>query len=648
MADNELTIYLKLITAEADAADQAYHARSRDRLKEAQAELRRFDKERENRLRQSLADQSKMQKENAKEISKFMNEQQTVEFNRRKAAFKSEFSEIQADRKKMYADSMNEINKESRQRAAAAKDAVAGHRSVTGAAKETEGAVMNIARAYTTLRIASEVSQGMTTAMQAVAMSLKESKDYVQGLVEGMERVRERTTEILANRGRMATGAGAAGLAGEAANNMVPFDHHLKFTEEVQAQIQGQVGGTGRIRDNEQMAELSSMAEQYGKLYGIEPSVTGKILGAAVNVGKVGPDGKIDTNNTIVEFAQILEQARLSVGRTHIVAPQIASVAQQTVGEDPGAVYKDIQDAAMLVRAEAAIKPAGAEVNAMALTRAMREVMTREDKKYGINFAEEIGLTRDMSIEEKMAKIEDAIPGMAKDLELGEDEVAALITGNEVRKARGFRGYRKAMKEGLFTRMRAEAARVDLPMVQKRIGQFRGSDNAMADQEKSRAEQAKLERGDEYKNLRLVQLQAATEMISAGNLENPEELMNAILTGSGTQFGKGDRQQQELQRGTIHKIVSRLSMSPEGRAALEPFTPRMAWDRKTPIDKRVAGGTAQAAGMFRMNEPGGYLDLNTDQSVLKDLSDVMKKLDKKLPQNAQPIPALAAPAGGRP
>ena len=188
-----------------------------------------------------------------------------------------------------------------------------------------------------------------------------------------------------------------------------------------------------------------------------------------------------------------------------------------------------------------------------------------------------------------------------------------------------FRSINEGLHEGGFARSAAEAETVNAGTAEKQRREYMTGQEGRSASDRSRITAATRERAGHYVELRHLQAEATTQMISSGESEVPESMVNAVLTQGGAAFGQGSRLEQENRRLTSYNINSRLEQSTEGRAYQAEHG-------------RLGGGSAEK-------------DMADAANQLKRIADGFEK-DRAAKETGEkkpgvPVALLAAGGGGK-
>ncbi len=172
-----------------------------------------------------------------------------------------------------------------------------------------------------------------------------------------------------------------------------------------------------------------------------------------------------------------------------------------------------------------------------------------------------------------MAQAVKQIPEIAKAEGVSEDEVTGRYF-NEIREFGAFKGFvGKGIKEGGFARARADIAGTGRGFISEENRKYRESARGKRATTLAGTDRAKLERASQYEGFHQMELEAFETLSQSGALEDPESIMNSLLTKSGEQFGQGNRQEQEVRRLAVERLKQRAQGTPEGRKVLrDKFT----------------------------------------------------------------------------
>lgn len=447
-------------------------------------------------------------------------------------------------------------------------------RKTTSALDRQQKQILSISQAYTTMRIAAEVGQFARMAFDGMADSLRESHDYIGKMVEDMERFRTQSREILAMRGDKQNAASIARFAAEAEAAGVNTQDYAKFVEEFQANTQEHIEPKGvapgeaknyRLTQDQEKS-LNKFAVSFAASQGIDPRSAAQLMGTVIATSKVGPNGKVNEEEVRTDFAKIAGTLQFAKGRTSKLMPQFAEAAQELSGE-AGVGVSDIKELAVQFGAGSEVNPNKSGVLIRALHRGLRQIRM-SDKK-----SDELGITKNMTDEQALARAVAAIEEIAKSEGVSESEVTGRYF-NEIREYEALRAHVvRGQRGGLYARARERQRTMTSTRAEQQVREFQASPEGSAQRQSAATDRAKFERAQVYEHLTAARRASAIDVIRAGEIELPENPIGAIVTSKGQSYGQGNRFEQETERITLQNVTQQLQMYEEGRDWLRDHGP---------------------------------------------------------------------------
>jgi hypothetical protein len=619
--DNELVIYLKLITEDADRTDQAFHARARQRAgetaraqtkaeKEAQREregiLKDAAKAADTYRREQLAKQKADYAERLKADNDYVKARMTAlkaeaqlekEANQARSsalkqastdakaaiaeslrvekdafaegrAMAKRLGQIKDEQNKMEIAAVKATNLEKQKSDDAYVASMRKQANIAGqlekerlrALDKEENAVLTVARAYTTMRIASEVSQAVHAVWGAMAQTAQETRDYIQGQVDELERMRTVARELLALRGEQPTPSNVAAIGFRAAAAGRSFEEQHAFELELEAQAGTYIGGPQQLISREAMEAFGAEVSPYMAGRGVKGKEQAELTGALLSVMK--PDvttGEIDTKMLGDMMAKVLKTIERAPGRTGPELRQFMEVLQEEI--QPGDPMQKILDLATVFRAETVRNPRTASAYTRALFRGLREARAKPET------AQELGLKPGMDTFQELAAVETAMnrwlpqhPGMTQ----------ADFIGEYFKEARKYGSTMTAVRRGLgpggvFERSQAEMATVDMETI-RREGKTSLQDPEGRRQAGLAALAAtKAQNAGRFAYARQVELDARLAVATSRELEKSEPWYAALATYAPSWLGGRTREEQETAFIMDQTITRKLMGSQRGR-----------------------------------------------------------------------------------
>jgi hypothetical protein len=435
------------------------------------------------------------------------------------------------------------------------------------AVDSTKGSVEQLGKAFMGLQVAHQIGGLIQSAMDAVVQSAAKAREHIKGLVAEMESARTASKELAALRGEKATGQFTADMAREAAAAGLDVAAY----NEVQLGFQAQAGQfigeeeatpdelakQGKRISGSQAKELQKDVGSYAVgARGLSADNASKLLGTVISKGEAGA-----TNDQIMtEYAQIMKIAELAPGRTSEIVGQLSELGMESVG--PTGDLKNLKEAAYIGRVMAQRNPAESATYGRALFRGLREIGMNEKGQM-----EELGITKDMDVMQQLDQID----------KKAQAHVAAGGKENEIfqkyfPEIREFGAVRTAVNEGIrgggFQRAMAEAESIDAGTVKRDIADYRGGEEGVAANQRSRDLAESRQNASYYAPLKRIQREQAILMKQSHELEQAESPGDAFLTRLAELRGYGTREEQQLKKRTAYDLTSQLRLTKQGREYL--------------------------------------------------------------------------------
>jgi hypothetical protein len=446
--------------------------------------------------------------------------------------------------------------------AAAAKSTAA----VAGTTAATHDGVAAFMKLQVAGQVFSQIGSWAREAMQAVARSVEEARGHIKGMVDEMERARTESKELAALRGEKATAGFTAQLAREAAGAGLDTGKYNEFQLGFQAYTGQYVGKSeatkkelaagGQKMNKEQAEQLQQRVASYSVgARGLSADDSAKLLGTVVAKSQAGA-----SNDQIMsEYAKLMKIMELAPGKTSPLIGQLAEVGMESVG--PEGDFTNLQQAGYLTRVMAQRNPMEASTYSRAMLRGLRDIGGDESKR------NELGITRDMDVMQQLEQInvkaQQHVAGGGKEGEFIQKYFPEIREWGAVKTA-----LNEGLRGGGFQRAQDEAASVNETTAQAETVRYQGGREGIAARQRSELQATDRERAGKYEALRQIQRDQAIALHGSGELELPENVMNSILTGSGSLTGMGGRDLQQVNKLTATRLNQGLEGYAEGRQYL--------------------------------------------------------------------------------
>ena len=433
------------------------------------------------------------------------------------------------------------------------------------AVDDTSSSVDSLGKMFLKLQLVNQVAGWVRDAMQAVGHSIQAAREHVKGLVDEMEQARTASRELAALRGEKASGMftgklARSGRGGARHREIQRVSARLPGVHRpVRRQERGDAGGApGRRPETEQRAGRRAPAARcvvFRGARGLSADDSSKLLGTVVAKSHAGA-----SNDQIMsEYAKLMKIMELAPGKTSPLIGQLSEVGMESVG--PEGDFKNLQQAGYLTRVMAQRNPNEASTYSRAMLRGLREIGGSDEKRG------ELGITKDMDVMQQLeqvnVKAQEHVAGGGKEGEFIQKYFPEIREWGAVKTA-----LNEGIRGGGFQRAQAEAASVDSGTADAETRQYKGGREGVAARQRSELLATDRERAAQYEPLKQRQRDAAIALHGSGELEMPENVMNAMLTGSGSMVGMGDREKQQVNKLTATNLNQGLMGYGEGRQYL--------------------------------------------------------------------------------
>lgn len=432
--------------------------------------------------------------------------------------------------------------------------------------------------AFMKLQVVTQVAGVIRTAMHSVADSVNTARERIKAMVGEMESARTESKELAALLGGKPTAGFTANQAFEAAGAGLDVGAYSEFQKSFQAYTGQYVGSEEATPEEleknhqkingEQARRLQAKVATYAMgARGLGADDSARLLGTIIAKSKAGASD----DDIMGQYAKLMKVMELAPGKTSPMLSQLAELGMESAGE--GGDFKDLMQSGYLLRTMAQRNPAEASTYGRGLLRGLRGIRMTAGKKDDQMKA--LGITKDMDVFQQLDQIDKAA---AANKAAGGDEGEFL--SRYFQDVREWGAARVALNEGLrqggFARSAAEASTVGAGTAAGQSREYLGGQEGVAAAGRSRLLGTNREQAGKYAPLRQLQMEALTQLVSSGDLEMPENAMNAILTGASS-FQQGSREESETRALVGHNLRNRLGGYREGREYLQGHS----FDRST-------------------------------------------------------------------
>jgi hypothetical protein len=424
------------------AAEEMTIYKSREQMiEENNAAVEDSLKEIESERTKSQAIEAAADKKRAREKIRLENEIIDAYFKgqEKKAALKKAFDqqEIEADKHRF-----RELEKEQEQ---ALQTGVRYFGKLTEASKETEGGILSIAKAYTFLRVASEISQGMHAAMQAVGDAVKDANAEIKTMVDRLEAIQELVQELASLRETKNDAKFASQVSREAASVGSTTEMHVAAHETFFQYGAGHIGEKNAtpeqqkkdaalgITSNKDANELELFAENSSNAQGVKSAYGVRLMATVMNQRKPG-----ETNDDLkLKWRKLFEKMKKAAGPTGQAIAQASEEIAESVGED--GTFKEAEEVMDFMAVMMEANAAKGYVYTEAVKKGNRII--RANKKGEMK---ELGVTKDMNFEQMTRQV------IKRSREIAKKEGKSVedVLGRYYDDARAGRGMMAAVEQG--------------------------------------------------------------------------------------------------------------------------------------------------------------------------------------------------------
>jgi hypothetical protein len=434
------------------------------------------------------------------------------------------------------------------------------------ATKKVESGIMGVAQAYTGLRIASLISQGIHQAMQAVGDAVKEANDHVKAMVDNMEKIRDTVQELASLRSKENGATFTAQIAREAEatgsttqmhvaaqKTFLQYANQYVGTEGADAAKQAAEAKEGKTafaetQELEQFAEISSNAQ------GINPSEGTRLMATILSQRKPGQT----KDDLKLEWRKLAENMKQAAGPEGPLIGKLNELVMEEVGETGS--LKTSQEAAVLLRGLSEANPAKGFTYGEAIIRGNREI--RANKKGQM---EELGITQNMTQEQMIIQAMKRSEEIAK--EEGVDPVDVLA--RYYKDARGLRGMNaainKGVKGGRFEAGRRDMANVTLAGAEKENRGYLAGEVGTKRRQEAASDRIDAAKSERYVSLREMQREFANRVKNSGKLDEPQGMVEQLQEKKLDVLYGNTRAERARDQMMGSEIEARLMQHAEGR-----------------------------------------------------------------------------------
>jgi hypothetical protein len=472
-----------------------------------------------------------------------------------------------------------------------------------GAVDSTTSGIDRLGKAFIGLQVAQQIAGAIQGALDNMAKSAKDARDHIKGIVDEMEEASDDLRELAALRGEQAGGNFSAQVAREASAAGLETGKYKEFQLGFQAQAGQHIGAeeatpeelekAGQKISGSQARALQQRVASYAMgARGMGAEESSGLLGTVLAKSKAGA-----SNDQIMsEYAKLMKVMELAPGRTSPLLGQLSELGMESVG--PQGDFTNLQQAGYLIRTMAQRNPGEASTYSRALTRGLRDISMDKDKQ------KELGITGDMDVFQQLEQL---------DIKAQEHVAKGGKEGEFIQKyfpeIREFGAVRTALNEGIrgggFQRAQAEAASVDAGTADAATKAYMGGEVGVRNRQNSALLAEKRQNAAFYEPLKQVQRDQLLLMEQSHELEIPEGMVDAFMTGKGEAHYQGTRAEQQLRKRTAYDIDSRLMNSEKGKRWL---TQQFGHDK-------LGGGREQ-----------GHLAPNADERTMAQAAQILKQI----------------------
>ncbi len=473
---------------------------------------------------------------------------------------------------KRYSDEENamKLNRETnrliaREQADTKKEMIKNEVQHKDAASDVEKAILNVSTAYTGMRIAAEIQQGIRAAWMGITQSIRESRDMMRDFLKQTEdMVSSRAFgELMALKGLIPTPGAAGRQAGKAAQAGLTVEEYnaaelqfLNFAGQQYIQnvppggaepTSAELAAGGRKISSTMVPSLFQKAATYGVgANRLSPDETMKALGTALAASPAGSSEE----DILSLYTKILTLGQTQTGATNPAIGQLAEVGLMRAGpNDP----EKLVNVMAMMRPVAQNYPAKAATYMKAYFRGIEQMQGEaqaEREKGNVPRLDELGIAgmTPNQINAQIGKKRLAALAGAKGKGKTPEEAEAEFTRRYFNEEREFGGAIALLsKPEQVQAALSDAAKVNSDTLAKRNTAYSKEYLGQKFADESREKQAIFEAGAEQTTLAQRRRQARLDLLRSKEWQRPEGVMGAMVTQGGAAIGgaEGTRFDQE-------------------------------------------------------------------------------------------------------
>lgn len=416
--------------------------------------------------------------------------------------------------------------------------------------------------------------QMLKDAAMLAAQGFKESADYVREISKEYVVLRETLQQVAALTGKQNSGTFTSDQARAAEQAGLKPEEWVKFQENFQSYAGAYLEGDQRKLSDGDAVKYQQRLATFAKARGIPADQVAQ-LGGGILQFSPGMTTADDAMAALGRQFKTLERAPTPVSQ---LLPQMTRImAQGASGEDTSQLL------GIMSEAMPGEEGTGVENTLKAIQTAILK-----------GKAGEIGVTKDMN---PLQRIKAAAQNLVDRQDRGEDVDKVMADFfPDLREMRGIKGFmNRGIRARGFERTAGYAAETPDDFTQQASNEYLESDAGRYAREQAGLARAKVERGEQYKELEEAKVRAEKELTAEGRFENVE---GPDLLRYSTSFYRGSRRDQMIQERAYYNAQEAAGdLDPDGgKNGTFPFTTEQNMNLAILDELKKANAMRAAAG----------------------------------------------------
>lgn len=340
--------------------------------------------------------------------------------------------------------------------------------------------------------------QMLKDAASTLAEGYKETADYIKTVSTEFINLREILQQVAALKGENNTGDFTVNQARAAQSASLRPEEWVKFQEEFQSYAGAYLEGDQRKMTDAQAEDYQKRLAQFAKARGISPDQAAQLGGGVLQFAE-GPINSDEAMNRFGRAFKTLERAPTPVNQ---LLPAMTKVMAQGADSDA---------AAQLLALASEFSPGEEETSVTNTLKAINKAIL-EGK------GDELGVSDGMS---PLQKVQAASFKLNQRVGAGEN-LNAMIADYfpDIRETRGAKGFlNRGVVAGGFERVAGYVNETPADFTSTAIADYEASDQGRYARERARLAAARIERGDQFKEVEQARLEAERQLTQEGRFE---------------------------------------------------------------------------------------------------------------------------------